>query len=161
MIKPLKSTAAFVLGMHDAMVSQIGVIVGLAFALANQKLIILTSIITALSAGLSMAASSYLAEKTHDDGNALRAGLVTGGAYLGVSGILIAPFVVTSHLMTALAATFILAVLTIFISNWAIHRHSKKKFLAHAIEMLILCGSVTIITFVIGEIAKQVFETIP
>ena len=120
MIKPLKSTAAFVLGMHDAMVSQIGVIVGLAFALANQKLIILTSIITALSAGLSMAASSYLAEKTHDDGNALRAGLVTGGAYLGVSGILIAPFVVTSHLMTALKATFILALLTIFISNWAI-----------------------------------------
>lgn len=155
MIKPLKSTAAFVLGMHDALVSQIGVIVGLAFALADRELIILTSVITALSAGLSMAASSYLAEKTHDDEDALRAGLVTGGAYLGISGILIAPFVITNNLTIALGATFAIAVLTIFISNWAIHRNSKKKFLSHAIEMLILCTSVTIITFIIGELSHK------
>ena len=69
---------AIVLGMHDALVSQTGIIAGLAFSLANRYLIILTGIISAVAAGVSMAASNYLAHRTNDNEYAVMAGAVTG-----------------------------------------------------------------------------------
>ena len=156
MLKSLSSlSAAFVLGMHDALVSQIGIIVGMVFAAAGREIIILTSVISALSAGLSMAASSYLAEKTNLNNRAVRAGLVTGLAYLGTSGLLIAPFFITPNIKCGVISALVLAVVIIFVCNWAICRQRGHNFWRHAFEMLAVCTTVTIVTFVIGEFAKQ------
>ena len=50
MTRKLKTAAAVVLGMHDALVSLTGTIGGLTFALADRRMIILSAIITSVAA---------------------------------------------------------------------------------------------------------------
>lgn len=146
--------AAIVLGMHDALVSQTGIIAGLAFSLANRYLIILTGIISAVAAGLSMAASNYLAHRTNDNEYAVMAGVITGLTYLGTSFLLILPFFMTANVRAAMASAFIIAIIIIFLCNWGICRVNGHKFWRHTIEMLIICATVSVIAFIIGEWAR-------
>ena len=146
--------AAIVLGMHDALVSQTGIIAGLAFSLANRYLIILTSIISAVAAGLSMAASNYLAHRTNDNKSASMVGAITGLTYLGTSFLLIIPFFMTANVRAAMTSAFIIAIITIFLCNWGICRVNGHKFWRHTIEMLIICATVSVIAFIIGEWAR-------
>ena len=145
---------AIVLGMHDALVSQTGIIAGLAFALTNRYLIIMTGIISAVAAGLSMAASNYLAHKTNGNKQPIRAGIATGITYLWVSFLLITPFFMTQNVRAAMASAFIIAIIIIFICNWGICRANRTNFWRHSIEMLTICTLVSITAFVIGECAK-------
>lgn len=154
MTRKYKAAAAVVLGMHDALVSLTGMIGGLTFALADRRLIILSAIIASVAAGLSMAASNYLAEKTNENPFALRAGITTGAAYLGTCALLIMPFVVVLNTHAALVMSFIIAIMIIFGCNWCIGKVHGRKIWRHAIEMLIICAGVSIISFVIGEVAK-------
>lgn len=145
---------AIVLGMHDALVSQTGIIAGLAFALTNRYLIIMTGIISAVAAGLSMAASNYLAHKTNGNKQPIRAGIATGITYLGVSFLLIMPFFMTQNVRAAMASAFIIAIIIIFICNWGICRVNGTSFWKHTIEMLIICACVSLAAFIIGEWAR-------
>ncbi len=146
---------AVVLGMHDALVSQTGIIAGLAYALADRYIIIMTGVISAVAAGLSMAASNYLASKTNGNSHAIRVGLVTGITYLGVSFLLIMPFFMTQNVRAAMASAFVIAIIIIFLCNWGICRTGGRPFWRHTIEMLVICGTVSIMAFVIGECAKH------
>ncbi|MDW3024082.1 MAG: VIT1/CCC1 transporter family protein [Alphaproteobacteria bacterium] len=154
MTQRLKTAAAVVLGMHDALVSLTGMIGGLTFALADRRMIILSAVIASVAAGLSMAASCYLAEKTNDNPHALRTGLMTGVAYLGTCAFLILPFFVVPNTHTALAMSFVMAVLIIFGCNWCIGRVCARTWWKRAIEMLIICAGVSIVSFAIGEFAQ-------
>ncbi len=145
---------AIVLGMHDALVSQTGIIAGLAFSLANRYLIILTSVISAVAAALSMAASNYLAHKTNDNEYATMAGATTGLTYLGTSFLLIMPFFMTENVRAAMTSAFIIAIIIIFLCNWGICRVNGHKFWQHTIEMLIICIVVSIVAFIIGQWAQ-------
>ncbi len=144
-----------VLGLHDALVSQTGIIVGLTFALANNHLIILTSIISAVAAGLSMTASNYLASRADGHPRAIVAGLYTGGAYLTTSAALVTPFALISDQFFALATTAAIVVLVIFLFNFAAYGTRRKPFMRHFAEMLIICIIVSVIAFAIGGIAKH------
>lgn len=148
--------AAVVLGMHDALVSLTGMIGGLTFALVNRRMIILSAIIASVAAGLSMAASNYLAEKTNDNPCALRAGIMTGVAYLGTCVFLIFPFLLIPSTHVALMMCFVMAIIIIFMCNWCIRRGHAKTWWKHAIEMLGICTGVSIASFLIAEIAKHV-----
>ena len=128
MTQRLKTAAAVVLGMHDALVSLTGMIGGLTFALADRRMIILSAVIASMAAGLSMAASCYLAEKTNENPHALRTG--------------------------ALVMSFVMAVLIIFGCNWCIGHARGRRWGRHALEMLIICAGVSIVSFAIGEVAK-------
>lgn len=148
-------SSAIVLGMHDALVSQTGIITGLAFSLADTRLIIMTGIISAVSDGLSMLASNYLAERERTQlKNAIVAGFYTGIAYLGTSGLLIIPFFITNNATHALIASFIIAIIIIFLFNLCMARGNKRKTWLRFLEMLCICISVSIIAFVIGNITK-------
>ena len=149
-----KIPGAIVLGMHDALVSQTGIIAGLAFSLANRYLIILTGIISAVAAGLSMAASNYLAHRTDDSDSAVMAGAITGLTYLGTSFLLILPFFMTNNVRAAMASAFIIAIIIIFGCNWGICRVNGHRFWRHTIEMLIICIAVSVIAFIIGQWAQ-------
>lgn len=155
MTRKYSAAAAIVLGMHDALVSLTGMIGGLTFALAERRLIILTAVIASVAAGLSMSASNYLAEKTNGNPHAIRAGAITGVAYLGTCAALILPFLIVYDTHVALIMSFVVAIIIIFGCNFCIcHRHGRT-FWRHAFEMLIICAGVSIISFVIGEVAKQ------
>ena len=147
-------TGAIVLGMHDALVSQTGIIAGLTFSLANQYIIIMTGIISAVAAGLSMAASNYLAHKTSENEFAITVGAVTGLAYLITSFMLIIPFFMTGNIRAAMASSFVIAVIIIFGCNFGICRANGTHFWKHTIEMLIICTIVSIAAFIIGEWAR-------
>lgn len=147
-------SGAIVLGMHDALVSQTGIIAGLAFSLADRYLIIMTSIISAVAAGLSMAASNYLAHKTCDNLHSFQAGIVTGSTYLGTSFLLVLPFFMTNNVRAAMASAFVIAILIILTCNLGLCHAHKRNFWKHSIEMLAICASVSIVAFIIGELAK-------
>lgn len=149
-------SSAIVLGMHDALVSQTGIITGLTFALADTKLIIMTGIISAVADGLSMMTSNYLAERERTEfKHALIAGIYTGVAYLGTSALLMIPFFVTDDVSRALIASFAVAIIIIFLFNICMARGGTRNFWHRFFEMLCICISVSIIAFLIGEIAKK------
>ena len=156
MQKKINISGAIVLGMHDALVSLTGLIAGLTFSLADRYLIILSAIIASVTAGLSMGASEYLAEKTNDNPHALYAGTMTGVAYMVTCAILIVPFFVTKNTYSALMASMTNAVLMILICNLCIGHARGRPFWRHAVEMLVICAGVSIIAFMIGEAAKHI-----
>ena len=153
-----KTSAAFVLGMHDALVSLTGMIGGLTFALVDRYIIILSAIISSVAAGLSMGASCYLAEKTNGNLRAIHAGLTTGGAYLGTCMVLILPFMIITNTHYALLMSFIMALLVILGCNWYIRRGNRRTWWRHAIEMIIICTVVSLTAFLIGEFAKYALD---
>lgn len=157
MIQQTKYAAAIILGMHDALVSLTGLLAGLTFALTEQKLIILSAIISSVTAGLSMGASEYLAEKTNRNQYAWRTGITTGISYIITCIVLLIPFYITDKSRIALLLSFIIAILMIFLCNFCIKNAHHNTWWRNAIEMLIICTTVSIIAFVIGEFAKLTF----
>ncbi|MFQ6778008.1 MAG: VIT1/CCC1 transporter family protein [Alphaproteobacteria bacterium] len=149
-----KCTGAIVLGMHDALVSITGTIAGLTFALAERHLIILTAIITSVVASLSMSASSYLSERANETNNAIHAAIYTGIAFLTTSALLILPFIILSNTHVALTYMFLIAVFIIFFFNAYIGMRKHKPFMKKFIEMLLVCGIVSVLAFVISELSK-------
>lgn len=154
MTRNFKYSGAIVLGMHDALVSLTGMIGGLTMALADRKLIILSAVIASVAAGLSMGASCYLAEKTHENNCAVRAGITTGAAYIVTCALLILPYIIIFDTYYAMLAAFAMAVVIIFGCNWFICRKRGCGFWRHAFEMLAICVGVSIVAFAIGEFAK-------
>lgn len=155
MERKFKTSGAIVLGMHDALVSLTGMIAGLTFAFADKNFIIVSTVIASVTAGLSMAASCYLAEKTHENKFAIKAGITTGLAYIATCVLLILPFLIMNNTYIAMVSSFLIAIGTIFGCNFFIHRTSGRRFWRHAFEMLTICTCVSIVAFIIGEIAQQ------
>ena len=155
--KKFSPASYIVLGMHDALVSLTGLIAGLTFADFNRRLIILSAIIASVSAGLSMAASCYLAEKTANNPSAFRAGVFTGCAYLWTCIGLLIPFFILDDTKIALILSFCIVVAMIFGCNYCIHRTSGRAFLRHAIEMLLICSAVSFVSFFIADFANRAF----
>ena len=157
MTEKYKNSSAVVLGMHDALVSQTGIITGLAFALTDSRLIIITGVISAVSDGLSMLASNYLAERERTTlKNSVVAGIYTGIAYLGTSALLLIPFFITTDVRPAIIPSFTIAVIIIFLFNYCMARHNGRGMWYRFFEMLGICTGVSIIAFFIGEFAKYV-----
>ena len=149
---------SLVLGMHDALVSTIGLVTGLAFADANQYIIVLTGIIAAVSAALSMTASEYLSQKAGGNSkSALFRGIMTGGAFVFTSGLLLVPFLLISRPFYAIYLTYFVAISIIWFFNYVKSRLSGGRFWPRFFEMIIICAIVTATAFVLGEGAKLLF----
>ena len=144
------SAGAIVLGMHDALVSLTGLIAGLAVAMADRYVIILTAVIASVTASLSMGASNYLAVRTDGGRRAFISALYTGVAYMATCAVLIVPFFVFENRAVEMVLMFTIAVAEIFGFNYYLgcvnHRPYMRKFL----EMLGVCAGVSVIAFLIG-----------
>ena len=151
-----KYAGAIVLGMHDAMVSLTGMIAGLTFALVTRQNIILSAVIASAAAGLSMGASNYLAEKTNGNKHAVISGILTSTTYIITCVFLITPFLVIQNTHHALISSFVVAFAIILGCNWCIRHAHGYSWWRHAIEMLVICTTVSIISFAIGEFAQYV-----
>ena len=89
---------AIILGMHDAIVSLTGLIAGLFFAFTDSNIIIISCIISSITASLSMGAANYLATKTINHESAMRSAICTFAAYMITCVLLILPFFSRPHL---------------------------------------------------------------
>ncbi len=149
-------TGDMVLGMHDALVSLTGLIAGMVAANGGRDVIVLTSVIASVVAGLSMAASNYLARGADNQSrrSAFISGLHTGGAYLVTCAILMTPFAFIENVRVAMFATFGVTVLVIGACNLVVARQTGRGFWPHFWEMLMVCGAVSVAGYIIGEIAK-------
>ncbi len=145
---------ATVLGMHDALVSLTGLIAGIAFTIPHRRDIILTAIIASITAALSMAASNYLAARAGNVSCALRTGALTGAAYMITCIFLILPFCVTSNRGLALCATFAIAIIIIFAFNFIVGNIQRKSWWRNAIEMFLVCATISGAAFIIGRAAE-------
>lgn len=155
MAKNFNPESAIVLGMHDAIVSLLGLIAGLYFAFTDTKVIVISCIIASITAALSMSVANYLATCTENRDTALRAGLCTGAAYLATCAALIVPFLIFNHQTIAIVSVFAIAVLIIYSFNLIFYR--GRYFLRHFLEMLVICTIVSIAAFLIGESAHYLF----
>ena len=147
--------SAIILGMHDAIVSLTGLIAGLFFAFTDNNIIIISCIISSITASLSMGAANYLAEKTDNKKYALHAAVYTFVSYLITCVLLILPFFIFKNRPLILTSVIIMVVLIIFLFNYFFYR--KNSFYKHFFEMLSICSIVSIVAFAIGETASKVF----
>lgn len=149
------SKPAIILGMHDAIVSLLGLIAGLYFAFTDSNIIIISCIIASITAALSMSAANYLAVKAETDNGALKSGLYTGATYLTTCAALIMPFLIFHHQTIALVSSFAIAILIIYLFNMVFYR--GHEFYRHFFEMLTICTIVSFCAFIIGESAHYLF----
>ena len=147
--------SAIILGMHDAIVSLTGLIAGLSFAFTENNIIIVSCIISSITASLSMGAANYLAVKSVNRENALKSAIYTFIAYMITCILLISPFFVFESRITTHSMVVLMAILIIFFFNLFFYR--GRIFQNHFFEMLSICTIVSIVAFFIGEIAHQIF----
>lgn len=154
-----RSAGAIVLGMHDALVSLTGLIAGLAVAMADRYVIILTAVIASITASLSMGASNYLAVRAGDNGGgqAFKYALYTGIAYMATCAVLILPFFVFENRVVEMAVMFAIAVAEIFGFNYYLGRMRQRPYMRNFLEMLGVCMGVSIVAFLIGLCANKCF----
>ncbi|MCL2737330.1 MAG: hypothetical protein FWE17_00510 [Alphaproteobacteria bacterium] len=157
MNKDKKYTGAMILGMHDALVEFIGMIVGLTFALADSRLVLVTVIIAGITASMSMGASNYLAQKADGNPDAVKAGIYTGMAYVITVALLVAPFVMFSgtNMVRALALMFAIAVLIIATFSGYVSVVQNRPFAKSFLEMIAVCAGVSVIAFGIGQLVSM------
>lgn len=150
--------SAIILGMHDAIVSLTGLIAGLFFAFTDTNIIVISCILSSITASLSMGASNYLAVKSVNANKALSAALYTGIAYMATCILLVLPFLIFSDTnYFALISVILTVILIIFFFNLFFYR--KRKFYKHFFEMLSICTIVSIIAFFIGDFASKFIGT--
>lgn len=155
MTKKFDSKSSIILGMHDAIVSLTGLIAGLYFAFTNTNIIIISCIISSITASISMGAANYLAVKSTNRESALKSAIYTFCAYMLTCILLVLPFfIIKDHAATLISVVFI-AILIIFLFN--LFFYHGKTFYKHFFEMLSICTIVSIVAFFIGEIASQIF----
>lgn len=153
----LHYVGSIVLGLNDALVELTGTIAGLTFALANNRLVALSGIITGVSATLSMAASNYLAKRAEGSGEALKSSLYTGVAYLLTVVAIVLPYLLLPNELYVLAfGIMIVAVVLIILAfNYYLSVAQDLSFWRRFGEMVAISLGVAALSFVIGLAAKQ------
>lgn len=145
-----------VLGLNDGLIELSGALVGFAFAFARPIAVGLMGIITGVAASLSMAASAFMHEQYEQTrtNNPKKAAMYTGSAYLVVVVLLVLPFLLASHIWTAIG----LMALVVFAIVAGVSYYSsvllQQKFRRQFGEMLALSVGVAIIAFLIGSLVQ-------
>lgn len=155
----LKYAGSMVLGLNDALVELTGSLAGFTFAFANPKMVALTGLITGISAAFSMASSEYLSQRSEPTPgvSAVKSAVYTGITYLVAVILLVLPFFCFNVALYSLAVTLCIVVLIILAFNYYICIAKDMNFKRHFLEMLIVSLSVTVLSFGVGVIVKNVF----
>jgi len=150
---------SMVLGLNDALVELTGALAGFTLALQNTKLIAVAGFITGVSASLSMSASEYLSKKSEGNGKSpLRASFYTGFAYILTVFFLVMPYFILSNYYLALVATKLVAISVIFGFTFFVSVVKNLSFKNLFFEMSVISVSVAVASFIIGSIARRVFD---
>jgi VIT1/CCC1 family predicted Fe2+/Mn2+ transporter len=155
----LNYIGSMVLGLNDALVELTGALAGLTFALQNTKIIGITAFIIGVSAALSMAASEYLSTRSEgEEKSPLKAALYTGIAYIFTVIILVFPYFIFSHYAVALLFALFGALMIILIFTFFVSVVQERSFIRFFLEMFFVSLSVAILSFVIGILARKIFN---
>lgn len=152
----LHYVGAIVLGLNDALVELTGTIAGLTFALASNRLVALSGIITGVSATLSMAASNYLSQRAEGNPKALKSSAYTGVAYLLTVILIVLPYLLLPNdwYIAAFAIMIAGVILVILSFNYYISVAQGTSFWKRFGEMMLISMGVAALSFGIGLAAK-------
>jgi len=156
----LHYVGSMVLGLSDALVELLGALAGLTLALRESRLIAVVGLITGIAAALSMAASEYLSTR-HDSRitdktskSPGRAALYTGLTYIVTVAALIAPFLLLSPPMLALAIAVASAMIIIAVFMYYVSVVQEIAFAPRFAEMAGLSLGVAAASFGIGYVVR-------
>ena len=154
----LHYVGSIVLGLNDALVELTGTIAGLTFALANNRLVALSGIITGVAATLSMAASNYLAQRADGNKDALKSSVYTGIAYLLTVIAIVLPYLLLPNQMYLFAFIIMIAIVVLIILsfNYYISVAQDLPFWKRFGEMVVISLGVAALSFGIGIAAKAI-----
>ena len=151
----LHYVGSMVLGLSDALVELAGSLAGFTFALQNTKLVALSGLIVGISATFSMASSEFLSARSEGRNDAFKSCSYTGIAYLLTVVALIAPYLLFSQPLVALAVMIGIIILIIAGFTYYTSVAQDLKFGTRFLEMAGISISVSVISFVVGILAKQ------
>ena len=153
----LHYVGSMVLGLSDALVELAGSLAGFTFALQNTKLVALSGLIVGISATFSMASSEFLSAKSEGRSDAFKSCSYTGVAYLLTVIALILPYILLSNAIIALGA--MLAIIVLIIAGFTYYTSVAQdlKFGTRFLEMAGISIAVSVISFGVGILAKQLF----
>ncbi len=157
----LNYVGSIVLGMNDALVELTGALAGLTLAFDNMKIMILSGLVTGLSASLSMAASDYLSSRAENNPKALRGALYTGATYLLTVLILVLPYLLFLNSVNPavdkwIALGIMLASVILIIAGFnyylaVVKEYSfKKRFSEMALISLGVAGFAFLVSFLLS-----------
>lgn len=151
----LHYVGSMVLGLSDALVELTGSLAGFTFALQNTRLVALSGLIVGISATFSMASSEFLSAKSEGRRDAFKSCSYTGIAYLLTVVALVAPYLLLSQPLAALAVMIGIIVLIIAGFTYYTSVAQDLKFRSRFLEMAGISIGVALISFVVGILAKQ------
>ena len=153
----LQYVGSMVLGLNDALVELTGSLAGFAFALQNNRLIVLSGLIVGISATFSMASSEFLAARSEGRSDALKSCTYTGVAYLITVILLIAPYLILDSAQYIPALICMLAVVVLIIAGFTYYTSvaQDQPFGSRFLEMAVISISVAVLSFVVGILAKK------
>ena len=153
----LHYVGSMVLGLSDALVELAGSLAGFTFALQDTKLVALSGLIVGISATFSMASSEFLSAKSEGRSDAFKSCTYTGIAYLLTVVALILPYILLSNAIAALVS--MLGIIILIIAGFTYYTSVAQdlKFGARFFEMAGISVAVSVISFVVGIVAKQLF----
>ncbi len=151
----LHYVGSMVLGLSDALVELAGSLAGFTFALQNTKLVALSGLIVGISATFSMASSEFLSAKSEGRNDAFKSCSYTGIAYLLTVVALIAPYLIFSQPIAALAVMIGIIVLIIAGFTYYTSVAQDLKFGSRFFEMAGISIGVAVISFAVGILAKK------
>ena len=150
----LHYVGSMVLGLSDALVELAGSLAGFTFALQNTKLVALSGLIVGISATFSMASSEFLSAKSEGRKDAFKSCSYTGVAYLLTVVALIAPYLLISQPLIALAVMIGIIILIIAGFTYYTSVAQDLKFGSRFFEMAGISVGVAVISFAVGILAK-------
>ena len=153
----LHYVGSMVLGLSDALVELAGSLAGFTFALRDTKLVALSGLIVGISATFSMASSEFLSAKSEGRNDAFKSCTYTGIAYLLTVVALILPYILISNPLIALGT--MLGILVLIIAGFTYYTSVAQdlKFGSRFFEMAGISVAVSVISFGVGILAKQLF----
>lgn len=154
----LAYAGSMVLGLNDALVELTGALAGLTLALRDTNLIGASGLITGIAASMSMAASQYLSVQAEEnDQSPLKASLYTGVSYILAVALLILPYLLIAHYLTALGIALIIAVVIILAFTYYLSVARDLSFRHRFLEMAGISLGVAGLSFVIGYGVRILF----
>lgn len=143
--------SSIVLGLNDALIELSGALVGFSFAFRNPRLAAATGLIAGIAASLSMASSAYMQARHEPGKDPRKAAMYTGGSYLAVVVLLIAPFFLFGGMVQALGLMFALIVLIIAGMSCYTSVIFDRRLASQFAAMCLASLGVAAVTFLIGN----------
>ncbi len=154
----IEYVSSMVLGISDAIVELTGALAGVSLALQNAKLIGIVGVVTGISASLSMGSSEYLSQKSEKNEHPLKAAFYTTFAYFVTVLALVIPFFVFQDFYYSLLLMFFDAFVVILVFSFFVAIVKETSFKRSFLEMFLISFSVSIVSFVIGYLARKILN---